>query len=128
MASQRDLFDEYSQNVEGDEAVGDAELPEEGQEVEENFGGDIANNYNPKTRRTVKFQDAELGILIDHLDTNLDNLVGHIKHNEYRRGQRQAWRNLVDAINNWNLTNSTGLIRSAKSIKTRMDNLKYRSR
>ena len=83
MASQRDLFDELSQNVEGEEAVGNAELPEEGQEVEENFGGDEANDYDPKTKHTVKFQDAELGILMYHLDLNLDNLVGHIKNNEY---------------------------------------------
>ena len=128
MASQRDLFD-VSQNDEGDEALGEADLPEECEgDVEEDFGAEQANDYDPKTKRTVKFQDAELGILIDHLDRNLQNLMGHIKNNEYRRGRRQAWRNLVDAINNWNAANGTGVIRSAKSIKTRLDNLKYRSK
>ena len=128
MASQRDMFDEESQNYEGDEAVGDADLPEEGPDVVENFGAEEANDFDAKTKKTVKFKEGELSILIDHLDNNLDNLTGHIKNNEYHRGRRQAWRNLVDAINNWNQLNGTGLVRSAESIKTKMDNLKYRSK
>ena len=129
MAPQRDMFDENSQNLEGDEAVGDPEMPDGGQvEVEENFGEEMVNDYDPKTKKTVMFKEGELSVLIDHLDNNLDNLIGHIKNNEYRKGRRAAWHNLVDAINIWNQANGTGLIRSAKSIKTKMDNLKYRSK
>ena len=100
MASQRDLF-ENSQNDEVDEAIGEADNPEGGQGEggEDDFGHAEANDYDPKTKHTVKFQDGELSILIKHLESNLANLVGHIRNNEYRRGRREAWRSLVNAIN-----------------------------
>ena len=129
MASQQDMFGADSQNLEGDEVHGDPELPQDGQvAVEENFGEERANDYDPKTKHTVKFKEGELDILVDHLKSNLENLTSHIKTNEYRRGRREAWTSLVNAINLWNETNGTGVIRSAPSIKTKMDNLKYRSK
>ena len=128
MASQQDLFGGDSQNYEGDEAIVEAELPDNGQAaVEENFREEVANDFDPKTKRTVKFKEGELGILVDHLESNLENLTCHIKTNEYRRGRREAWRSLVAAINGWNQSQNMGIIRSAASIKTKLDNLKYRS-
>ena len=125
MASQRDLFED-SQHAEGEEAHGEAEIPDEDQGAvgDENYGEEEANDYDPRTKRTVKFKEGELSILIDHLESNLQNLTGHIKTNEYRCGRRDAWRNLVNSINRWNRDNGTGAIRSAKSIKTKLDNLK----
>ena len=127
MASQRDMF-ENSQQGEGEEPHGEAEIPDEGAGGEENYGEEEANDYDPRTKRTVKFKEGELSVLIDHLENNLQNLTGHIKTNEYRRGRREAWRNLVNSINRWNRDNGTGVIRSARSIKTKLDNLKYRSK
>ena len=71
----------------------DPKLPENGQvAVEENFGEEAANDYDPKTKRTVKFKEGELGIPVVHLESNLENLTAYIKTNEYRRGCREAWR------------------------------------
>ena len=88
MASQKDMFNDNSQAAGAD---GEAEMPEGGRgEDEENYGAEKANNYDSKTKRTIKFQPGELGVIIDHLDKNLQKLTGHIKSNEYRRGQRQT--------------------------------------
>ena len=84
MASQKDMFEDNSQ---ANEADGEAAGPEGARaDVEENFGEEEANDYDPKAKRTVKFQQGELGVIISHLETNLENLTGHIKNNEYRRG------------------------------------------
>ena len=126
MASQKDMFDENSQ---ANDAEGEPEGPEGARGgVYENFGEEEANDYDPKTKRTVKFKEGELGIVIDHLENNLQNLTGHIKSNEYRRGRRAAWKRLVTDVNRWNSDNKTGVIRSGASIKTKIDNLKYRSK
>ena len=118
MASQKDLFEDNSQ---ANEAEGEPEGPEGARvDVEENFGEEEANDYDPKTKRTVKFQQGELGVIISHLENNLENLTGHIKTNEYRRGQRQAWKRLVNDVNRWNSDNGTGVIRSVASIKTKI--------
>ena len=76
------MFDENSQ---ANEADGKTEMPlsARGDDVDD-FGTEEANDHDPKTERTVKFKQRELGVLINHLDKNLENLTGHIKTNEYR--------------------------------------------
>ena len=81
MASQGNLFDENSQVAEGE---CEADIPEGARGEDEDYGKQEANDYNPKTKRTIKFQPGELGVIIDHLEKNLQNLTGHIKSNEYR--------------------------------------------
>ena len=66
--------------------------------------------------------------MIDHMEDHLDLLVGHTKGNEYRRTRVKAWKSLLNAINNWNDQNGTHIVRSVKSICTKMRNLKQRSK
>ena len=65
--------------------------------------------------------------MTDHMDDHYELLVGHTKGHEYRRTRVKAWRNLLGAINHWNDLNGTRIIRSVKSIRTKMRNLRQRS-
>ena len=126
MASQRDLFDgsQYENlNVDGEE--GD-ETREDGEGLDQNE--QEANDYDPKTKRTKAFLKGELGIIIDHMDTNLETLTGHCKGHEYKRLRDTAWRQLVQDINRWNEQNGTGVIRSRTSVRDKINNLKSRSK
>ena len=69
----------------------------------------------------------ELSVMIDHMDEHYEMLVGHTKEAEYRRARVKAWRNLLNGINHWNDLNNTGVVRSVKSIKIKMRNLRARS-
>ena len=91
-------------------------------------GNRRANDFDKKTKRTIAWQEGELSIIIDHLDDSLDLLFGHFKESEYRRMRVNAWRTLLNAVNNWNDQNSTGVVRSVLSIKKKIRNLKQRSK
>ena len=130
MASQKDMFCE-TQELDVDVDVGneDGEDEEGGENIVEGIviQQRAANDYNPKTKKTVAWQEGELSIILDHMDDYYDLLVGHTKDHEYRRTRVKAWQNLLNAINNWNELNGTGLVRSVKSIRTKMRNLRQRS-
>ena len=126
MTSQRDFFDgsQYENlDIEGEE---DDEGREDGEGLDVNE--EKANDYDPKTKRTKAFLKGELGIIIDHMDANLETLTGHCKGHEYKRQRDSAWKQLVDDINRWNVQNSTGIIRSRTSIRDKINNLKSRSK
>ena len=86
-----------------------------------------ANDYDKHTKKTVPWKDGELSIIIDHMEDHYEYLVGHTKDNEYRRTRVNAWRRLLNEINNWNDVNGTQVVRSVKSIKIKMRNLRARS-
>ena len=131
MASQNDMFNDIQDpeydveggNDDGQEEEG-GENTVEGVLIQER----PANDYNSKTNKTVAWQEGELSIIIDAMDDHYDMLVGHVKDHEYRRSRVKAWRNLLTAINNWNDLNRTNLVRSVKSIRTKMRNLRQRSK
>ena len=126
MASQRDLFEDQSQqgfeNLNGEE-VEDREEGEEGLVQERE-----ANDYDPKTKKTKAFQAGELAIIVDHMDENLQILTGFCRDHEYKRKRNNAWRQLVNEINAWNDQNATGIVRSCNSVRDKVNNLKSRSK
>ena len=130
MASQMDLFggEEESQEV-----LNAGEDGEEDEEGEENVVDGIviqdrvANDYDKKTKKTAAWQEGELSIIVDYMDDHYDKLVGHTKGPDYRKVRVKTWRSLLTAINNWNDLNRTNLIRSVKSIQTKIRNLRQRS-
>ena len=126
MASQNDMFCETQEGEDDVEVVNEGE--EDGEDEENTVDGVLiqerpANDYNKKTKKTVAWQEGELSIMIDHMDDHYELLVGHTKGHEYRRTRVKAWRNLLGAINHWNELNGTRIIRSVKSIQTKMCNL-----
>ena len=86
------------------------------------------NDYNPETRRTVRYEDGELAIIVDHLDNHYEQLFGHGRNHEYVRDKKTAWTNLINEINNWNKTNNTGIVRGEKSVRQKIQNMIYRSK
>ena len=86
-----------------------------------------ANDYDKKSKKTVDWQEGELSIIIDHMEDHYDLLIGHTKGNEYRRTRVNAWKRLLNEINNWNDVNATNIIHSVKSIRTKIRNLRQRS-
>ena len=130
MASQIDLFggEEESQEVvnvgeDGDEDDDEGENTIDGIVIEER----VVNDYDKKTKKTVAWQEGELSIIVDYMEDHYDKLVGHTKGPDYRKVRVKTWRNLLSAINNWNDLNNTKLIRSVKSIRTKIRNLRQRS-
>ena len=87
----------------------------------------VPNDYDAKTKKTVAWQEGELSIIIDHMEDHYDYLVGHTKGNEYRCTRVNAWKRLLREINHWNDFNGTNLVRSVKSIRTKIRNLRQRS-
>ena len=131
MASQNDLFDENLGNEENVDIDGDQQDAEDddGNVVEGVLVGTRRpNDFDKKTRRTIAWQEGELGVIINHLDDNLELLFGHCKESEYRRSRVNAWKSLLNAINNWNDQNGTNVVRSVLSIRTKIRNLKQRSK
>ena len=130
MASQMDLFglEEESQEI-----VNVGEDADEDEDEEENtiegilIQDRVANDYDKKTKKTVAWQEGELSIIIDYMDDHYDKLVGHTKGPDYRKMRVKTWKSLLAAINNWNDLNNTKLIRSVKSIRTKIRNLRQRS-
>ena len=130
MASQKDMF------CEEDESQDVIDVGDGGEEEDED-GGDtvegvvvqerVPNDYDAKTKKTVAWQEGELSIIIDHMDDHYDYLVGHTKGNEYRHTRVNAWKRLLRKINHWNDVNGTNLVRSVKSIRTKIRNLRQRS-
>ena len=88
----------------------------------------IVTICNKKTKTTVYWKDGETSILIDAMEDSMELLVGHIKEHEYRRMRLNRWKTLLNAINAWNEDNNTGVIRSIKSIRTKIFNLRTRSK
>ena len=131
MTSQNDLFEEDLGNAEPVDIHGhqqDAE-DDDGNVVEGVVVGTRRpNDFDRKTKRTITWQEGELGVIINHLDDKLDVLFGHCKESEYRRTRVNAWKNLLNAINNWNVQNGTNVVRSVLSIRTKIRNLKQRSK
>ena len=129
MASQRDLFN--SQNSDEEQEADQRHMEEAGAGAAEQEQGDIdsanPNDYNPDTNQTVRYEDSELAIIIDHLDSNYDQLFGHGRTHEYVRDKKKAWKALIDEINNWNKAEGTGIVRGEKSVKQKIQNLMYRS-
>ena len=130
MASQNDMFGDWEESqdiVEGAEG---------GENVEDDEGNTVegvviqeraANDYDKQTKKTVNWRDGKLSIVIDHMEDHYEHLVGHTKDNEYRQTRVNAWKRLLNEINNWNDVNGTQVIRSVKSIKIKMRNLRARS-
>ena len=115
MASQRDLFEDESQNG-YEEGEVDVDEPDEPQYEENDAEEAQPNDYDPKTKKTKKFKDGELAIIVDHMEENLETLTGHCRDHEYKRIRNNAWRNMVDDINRWNEQNGTGIIRGYISV------------
>ena len=74
------------------------------------------NDYDPKTKKMKAFQAGELAIIVDHMEENLQILTGFCRDHEYKRKRSNAWRQLVDEINNWNDQNQIGIVRSHNSV------------
>ena len=130
MASQQDLFNESLANDKPVDIDGDGpDAEEEESNVVEGVvvGNRPANDFDRRTKRTIAWQEGELSIIIEQMDDNLDVLFGHCKESEYRRTRVNAWKGLLDAVNNWNDQNGTGVVRSVLSIRTKIRNLKQRS-
>ena len=131
MDSQRDLF-QNSQNSDEEEIDRDQRfMAEAGGNAEDQEVGDVdteqPNDYNPQTKSTVVFQDGELAIIVDHLDSHYEQLFGHGRNLNYVRDKKKAWKALINEINNWNKTQGTGTVRGEKSVKQKIQNLMYRS-
>ena len=130
MASQNDLFDNNSQVVINADAEGEGNDPEGGDEGMETLvnGAREANDYNCRTRQTVKWKEGEMSIIVDSMEENLELLAGHTKGNEYRRKRINAWKKLMNSIHLWNEQNQTGVVRSYQSTYNKLNNLKARSK
>ena len=81
----------------------------------------------PELERLL-WKDGKTSIIIDAMEDSLDLLIGHVKEHEYRRSCRNHWQTLLAAVNGWNVDNETGVVHSVASIRTRIHNLKTRSK
>ena len=130
MASQQDMFNDTEDfNEVLDVGNDDVDKDEEEENTVEGvvIQDRVPNDYDKKTKKTVAWQEGELSIMIDHMEDHYNLLVGHTKGNEYRKTRVKAWRNLLTGINTWNDQNNTRIVRSVKSIRTKMRNLRQRS-
>ena len=79
-------------------------------------------------KKKIKFFEGEMSIILDTLEDKYETLFGHQKTNEYKRKRKRAWEKLTNAVNHWHVTEGTGKIRTQDTIKTKIDNLKSRSK
>ena len=127
--SQNDLFEDQECEI---EVVGQGTDGTDEGEVNRVDGvlieGPAPNDYNKATKSTVKWKDGEVSIVVDAMEDSMELLIGHIKEHEYRRMRLNRWKSLLNAINTWNEDNGTGVVRSIKSIRTKIFNLRTRSK
>ena len=66
----------------------------------------------------------ELAIILDHMENNLQKLVGNGKSAQYKKDREKAWQRLLDEINAWNDSEGTGKVQTYQKVKKKIDNLK----